>query len=333
MEPSHRRLSTLLCALALLCGTAAAQTPQFDAWFDADDFGAIEREAARLLARDPADRAALLARARLALADSDGSRVGAGIAAMEHCLKLSERDDECHLSLGSLYGRKAIEAGMVSGLRYAGRIREHFERAVALAPTSIRARYRLHQFYIMAPSIAGGGKARARESIEAFARLSPAQAPLLRAQLDLAEERPAEAGATLLGYAGGIDDGADLVWREQLSSLGFMHLSAKPPRLADAQRVFEFAAARFPRDELFQRGLGRIAQELGRYAVAAAHFETALAIRPQPGAHYRLAQVAEKLGDTPRAIQHYEKTLRSGRGVPRSALTDANERLKALRPQ
>lgn len=333
MKPARQLLSILLPSLALLCGAAAAQTLQFDAWFEADEFGAIEREVARLLARDPADRSALLARARLALADPDSGRVDAGINAMEHCLKLGEGDAECHLSLGSLYGRKAIESGMVGGVRYAGRVRQHFERATALSPESIRARYRLHQFYIMAPSVVGGGKSRAREGIEAFAQLSPAQAPLLRAQLDLAEEHVAEAGTKLLGYAGGTEDGADVVWREQLSSLGFVHLSAKPPRLADAQRVFEFAATRFPRDEVFQRGLGRIAQEQGRYAAAAAHFESALAIRPQPGAHYRFAQVAEKLGDTARAIQHYEKTLRIGRGVPRSALTDANERLKALRPQ
>jgi len=331
MKPARQLLSILLPSLALLCGAAAAQTLQFDAWFEADEFGAIEREVARLLARDPADRSALLARARLALADPDSGRVDAGINAMEHCLKLGEGDAECHLSLGSLYGRKAIESGMVGGVRYAGRVRQHFERATALSPESIRARYRLHQFYIMAPSVVGGGKSRAREGIEAFAQLSPAQAPLLRAQLDLAEEHVAEAGTKLLGYAGGTEDGADLVWREQLSSLGFVHLSAKPPRLADAQRVFEFAASRFPRDEEFLRGLGRIAQEQGRYAVAATHFESALAIKPKPGAHYRLAQVAEKLGDTARAIQHYEKTLRIGRGVPRSVLADANERLKALR--
>jgi tetratricopeptide (TPR) repeat protein len=73
-----------------------------------------------------------------------------------------------------------------------------------------------------------------------------------------------------------------------------------------------------------------VAQEQGRYEAAAAHFESALAIRPQPGAHYRLAQVAEKLGDTARAITHYEKTLRFSSGVPRSVLSDANERLKTL---
>jgi tetratricopeptide (TPR) repeat protein len=94
--------------------------------------------------------------------------------------------------------------------------------------------------------------------------------------------------------------------------------------------VFEFAAGIFPDREIFQRGLGRVAQEQGRYAEAAARFERALAIKAQPGAHYRLAQVAEKLGDTPRAIAHYEKTIRFPHGVPASVLRDASERLRVL---
>jgi tetratricopeptide (TPR) repeat protein len=319
----------LLC-LALLSGACAAQTPQFDAWFAADDFVAVEREAARLLARDPADRTALLARARLGLADADSNRLAPGIEAMEQCLARNEADAGCHLLMGGLLGRKAIEAGMVSGLRYAGRIREHFERAVALAPRSIEARHSLNQFFILAPAIAGGGKTRARENIASFARLEPAQAALLRAQLDIAQERFAEAETALLGYRGGTDGEAADVWQQELASLGYRHLSAKPPRLAEAQRVMDFAAVRFPRSELFRRGQGRVAQEQGRYEAAAAHFESALAIRPQPGAHYRLAQVAERLGDTARAITHYEKTLRFSSGVPRSVLSDANERLKTL---
>jgi tetratricopeptide (TPR) repeat protein len=238
---------------------------------------------------------------------------------MEQCLARNEADAGCHLLMGGLLGRKAIEAGMVSGLRYAGRIREHFERAVALAPRSIEARHSLNQFFILAPAIAGGGKTRARENIESFARLEPAQAALLRAQLDIAQERFAEAETALLGYRGGTDGEAADVWQQELASLGYRHLSAKPPRLAEAQRVMDFAAVRFPRSELFRRGQGRVA-----------HFESALAIRPQPGAHYRLAQVAEKLGDTARAITHYEKTLRFSSGVPRSVLSDANERLKTL---
>ena len=329
-----RSIPALVIAASLVLGAtlpfARAQTPQFDTWFDADDFAAIEREIARRLTADPDDRIGLIARARLGVVWRDDSRLGDAIAAMERCLARNEADARCHWWLGRAYGRRALEAGMVGGLRYAGRIREHFERAAVLESQAIEIRYDLHQFYILAPSLAGGGKARARAGLAEFAKLRPAEAPLLVAQLDLAEEKSADAEAWLLNFPGADDRGVRNVWQDQLTALGFRYFAGKPPRLDDARRVFEFAARRFPDNELFQRGLGRVAQEQGRYEAAAMHFERALAIKPQPGAHYRLAQVAEKLGDTARAISHYERTIRFPYGVPPGVLRDASERLRVL---
>ena len=327
-------MRTALATRALLalcaCAAAHAQTPQFDAWFDADDFASIEREIERRLTSDAEDRAALVARARLGLVWHDASRLDAAVDAMQRCLARQADDARCHLWLGRAFGRKALEAGTLGGVRYAGRVREHLERAAQLAPQAIDIRYDLHQFYILAPSLAGGGKSKARASLAAFAKLRPAEAPLLEAQLDLAEERIAEAEGRLLKFSGSGERDVQAVWQDLLAGVGFRHLSARPPRLDDARRVFAFGAARFADHELFQRGLGRVAQEQGRYAEAAAHFERALAIKPQPGAHYRLAQVAEKLGDTARAISHYEKTLRAPHGVPAAILRDASERLRVL---
>ncbi|MDZ7651841.1 MAG: tetratricopeptide repeat protein [Burkholderiaceae bacterium] len=329
MTPRLVLLATLICTAAAL-PVASAQTPQWDAWFDADDFASIESEIERRLRADADDRIGLLARARLGVMWHDSARLDATIAAMERCLARNEADARCHWWLGRAFGRKALEAGTLGGLRYAGRAREHFERAAQLEPQAIDIRYDLHQYYILAPSLAGGGKAKARASLAEFAKLRPAAAPLLEAQLDLAEERNAEAEARLLNFAGSEDRGVRTVWQDQLAGLGFRYLAGKPPRLDDARRVFEFAADRFPDRELFQRGLGRVAQEQGRHTEAAAHFERALAIKAQPGAHYRLAQVAEKLGDIPRAIAHYEKTIRFPHGVPASILRDASERLRVL---
>jgi tetratricopeptide (TPR) repeat protein len=328
--PIRSTLATLALLAICACEAARAQTPQFDAWFDADEFTSIEREIERRLKDDGDDRIALMARARLGLAWHDASRLDAAIASMERCLARNEADARCHLWLGRAFGRKALEAGTLGGVRYAGRVRAHFERAAQLEPQAVDIRYDLHQFYILAPSLAGGGKSKARTSLAEFARLRPGEATLLEAQLDLAEERLAEAEARLLKFAGSDDRDVRAVWQDLLAGVGFRHFSARPPRLDDARRVFEFGAARFADRELFQRGLGRVAQEQGRYADAAVHFERALAIKPQPGAHYRLAQVAEKLGDTARAISHYEKTIRAPHGVPANILRDASERLRAL---
>lgn len=325
-----KRFLTAAVAL-LLAAPCGAQTPRFDAWFEADDFAAIETEADRLLAASAADRTGLVARARLGLAYDDASKLDAAVAAMQQCLAGNARDATCHLWLGRAYGRKALDAGMLAGVRYAGRIKHHFERAVELDPASIEARASLNQFYLLAPSLAGGGKTKARANTEAYARLRAVEAELLAAQVDLAEEKFDLADKRLLGF-GAATDGAVLdLWQQQLAALGFAYLSRPPVRLDDAQRVFEFAARRFPKNELFRRGLGRTAQELGDYELAARRFEEALAIKPQPGAHYRLAQVAEKLGDLTRAVLHYEKTLRFPRGVPAAVQRDASDRLRVLK--
>lgn len=328
--PIRPALATFALLALFACAFARAQSPQFDTWFEADDFASIEREIERRLRFDGDDRVGLIARARLGLVWHDASRLDAAIEAMERCLARQADDARCHLWLGRAFGRKAMEAGALGGVRYAGRVREHFERAAQLEPQAVDIRYDLHQFYILAPSLTGGGKSKARASLAEFAKLRPGEAPLLEAQLDLAEERIGEAETRLLKFAGSDDRGVRAVWQDLLAGVGFRHFSAKPPRLDDARRVFDFAAARFSDRELFQRGLGRVAQEQGRYADAAAHFERALSIKPQPGAHYRLAQVAEKLGDTARAISHYEKTIRAPHGVPASVLRDASERLRVL---
>jgi tetratricopeptide (TPR) repeat protein len=334
-----RRLALVLFAVtavvfaAVVPTPSAAQTAQFDAWFDDGDIAAAEREIARLLARDADDRSGLIARARAGVMQGDGASLDGAVEAMQRCLARRADDADCHRWLGRAYGRKALEAGMLTGVRYASRIREHFTRAVALAPDAIEPRYDLNQFYILAPSVVGGGKVRARENVDAFAQRRPAEAALLQAQLAMAEERFDDAERLLLGFTpptGSDAAGVGRVWRDQLSSLGFTYFARKPPRLDAAGRIFEFGAARFPRAELFLRGQGRVAQEQGRYEAAAALFEQALAIRPQPGAHYRLAQVAEKLGDNARAIVHYEKTLRSTQAVPGAVSRDAAERLRVL---
>jgi len=323
------------CAWALVLVLApsapgAAQGAPFDAWFAAGEFAAVEREIEHRLRADSGDRAALLARARLGLEWHDASRLDAAIGAMQRCLERHPDDARCHQWLGRAYGRMALDGAVFGGVRFAGRVRAHLERAAALAPQAIDIRHDLHRFYLLAPGLAGGGRARARASLDEFARLRPAQAPLLRAQLDLAEDRLDGAEAVLLSFAGGDEPALREVWADLLEALGNRHHGARPPRLAEARRVYEFAAARFPERELFQRALGRVAQEQGRYAEAAGHFERALAIRPQPGAHYRLAQVAERLGERERAIEHYEKTLRFPHGAPARVLRDASERLIAL---
>jgi tetratricopeptide (TPR) repeat protein len=118
-----KRLPALLVALALLPAGAALAA------------GAREQGEAALRAQD-AERAAEF---------------------LEQAVAQSPRDAEAHNLLAQAYGAQANAGGMITKMRLAGRIREHFERAVALAPDEIRYREALIEYYVQAPSAMGGG--------------------------------------------------------------------------------------------------------------------------------------------------------------------------------
>ena len=77
--------------------------------------------------------------------------------AFEQAIELAPGDAAAHHLLGATYGRQAGAASMFGKMRLAGKIREHFERAVALAPDELDYRESLIQYYAQAPAIAGGG--------------------------------------------------------------------------------------------------------------------------------------------------------------------------------
>jgi len=78
-------------------------------------------------------------------------------AHLERAVERTPGDAEAHSLLAQAYGAQASAAGMITKMRLAGKIRDHFERAVALAPDEIRYREALLEFYVQAPSAMGGG--------------------------------------------------------------------------------------------------------------------------------------------------------------------------------
>ena len=82
--------------------------------------------------------------------------------ALEEAVELAPGDAEAHHLLGSAYGNQAGRASMFGKMRLAGKIKDEFERAVALAPDELEYRESLIQYYAQAPAIAGGGIDKAR---------------------------------------------------------------------------------------------------------------------------------------------------------------------------
>ncbi|MGM0430509.1 MAG: tetratricopeptide repeat protein [Pseudomonadota bacterium] len=80
---------------------------------------------------------------------------------------------------GIVMAQQAQDA-FFSALSYAGKSLESFEKAVTLDPTSLKYRTALMQFYLMAPSMAGGDDEKALAQIEAIEKIDPAQGMLAK---------------------------------------------------------------------------------------------------------------------------------------------------------
>lgn len=125
---------------------------------------------------DNAASEALLSRCLFEMNDWDGA-----VARAQDAVKLDPSSTQAHVRLGEALGRKAEAARSFS---LAVQARRQFEQAVALAPEDVDARRDLMEFYLQAPWILGGSKAKARKQADAIAQIDPVQGSLARARYD-----------------------------------------------------------------------------------------------------------------------------------------------------
>jgi len=109
---------------------------------------------------DPADARAAhyLGRALLAADEVDKA-----VEWMEKSVSLDGSQVDYHLWLGRAYGAKAMRANVFQQPSLAGKVRREFERASALDPENLEARFGLIEFYLRAPGVMGGSLAKAQE--------------------------------------------------------------------------------------------------------------------------------------------------------------------------
>jgi len=90
-----------------------------------------------------------------------------------------------HRQLAEVLGVKAQHSGLLQQLVLARRFKKEIDTAIALDPHDIQALRDLMEFYLLAPGIAGGDKAKARISAGQIAGINPAEG--FSAQARLAE--------------------------------------------------------------------------------------------------------------------------------------------------
>jgi cytochrome c-type biogenesis protein CcmH/NrfG len=119
-----------------------------------------------------------LCRAYFDLSDWDNA-----LPACERAVNLSPESSNYHLWLGRVYGRKAEAAHFASAYGWARKLKTQFETAVQLDPKNLDALSDLAEFYLEAPAVVGGGRAKAEDEATAMEKLDPAKADWVFARL------------------------------------------------------------------------------------------------------------------------------------------------------
>lgn len=237
------------------------------------------------------------------------NRVDDAIGQAEKTVQALPGDGKAWLWLGNAYGRKALEVGMLSKPKWAGKCRDAYEKAVAVAPGDPDARLSLMQYYLQAPGFLGGGVDKAQAQVDALAAIGPAWGHIGRAAVLLADDRDDDA---LAAYADAV--AADPANHRALLGLISLHLGAQ--RIDRARAAIDAALARDARDPVALYMLGRIAVEDGqRIDEGIQGLATYITLENRPeelsaaAAWWRKGLLLEKAGRKDEAVQALRRSV------------------------
>lgn len=230
-----------------------------------------------------------------------------GIPNCERARNLEPNNSFYELWVGRIYGEKADRSGFFTAAGLAKKVRNSFERAVELDPSSSAARTDLGEFDAEAPGIIGGGKDKAREQAAALMSIDPPRAHWLLARI--AEKSNDPAGAER-EYRSAItaSHSEARTWQDLA---GFLFHQRRIDEMEQAIRRLESSRVEHPEALMYAGSLllraGRdfplAMRQLRRYL--AAPVEEAPAFK----AHELLGQLLEKQGDHSGAAAEYRAAL------------------------
>jgi tetratricopeptide (TPR) repeat protein len=316
--------TTALLVSTPLFASAESTDAEFRTLLSTRRNGEAETLARERLAKNAKDDVALWYLTRVTINDS--KKRDDLIPKLEQCIKDQPDSARCYNALGSAYGVMAMSAGLTGGLKYAGKIKESFLKAVELDPKFFDARRDLNQFYVQAPGIVGGSVRKAYENADAHAKLNVPQGQLLRADVHIYEKQFDKAEAILASIKAGADAVATEALPQAWSNLGFSLIGEN--QTERALKLFERLVSADMSSAMAHFGLGRAQLELKQVDAAIASFEHALKLNEKMTVHYRLGMAYQLKGDKPKAIQAFQQFLsyqRTGK-----AADDAKKRIDDL---
>lgn len=212
-----------------------------------------------------------LGQANLALQNAD-----AAVAAHEKAVALLPAHSPYWLQLGHAYGFAATKAGLFSQLGLAKKCKAAYDKAVALDPTNVNARWSLMEYCRQAPGMVGGGMDLAYAQAAEIKKLDARRGRAAYSSLYVAEKKFAEAFALFDEVLRAHPDDSDALFQvgriaaqsgQQLPRglTALRQLAAQPDRHNDAR---------------LHQLIGTILEKQGDKPAARAAYEAALARDP-----------------------------------------------------
>ncbi|MDB4875626.1 MAG: Tetratricopeptide repeat-containing protein [Gemmatimonadetes bacterium] len=254
-------------------------------------------------AQDPATPPVVAGRAAVQRNDADGA-----IAAFAAAVKADDRNADLHFQLGTAYSLKARDGNLFAKARAASRMRDEWEQAISLDSTHYDAHESLYQFYKEAPAIMGGNVDKTLREQSAMLRLRPYQAGVYFANQDYRSKRFAESADRSHALAAAYPDSV-------APTVLFVNTRLEQRRFDEAWAAIDAARAHHGDVQPLLYLVGRAAAISGmRLSQGQSALESIIAAPATgvsvSGAHFRLGNIRERLGDTAAARHEYETALR-----------------------
>jgi len=308
-------MSGLICIVCLLlafgfaapAGSAEKSLEQAKQLLEEGDPAGARAVLEPVLEGDSENHVALSYLGKIALAEGD---FDGAIDLLKRAAELDETDSGYRTWLGRAYILKLQTVTFFEKGVLAGRAQEQLQKAITLDPTNVQARIFLAQYYVSAPSIAGGSTKKAREQAEEIIKHDPVEGNALLAGIHVRDE---EYDLAIDKYEQCIESQPDNVtYRYQLAML-YQKLEHFDLSLAGFEKMLEIdpeatsALYQIGRTAVFSKtNLDRGIECLQSYLKKD--------VKPgHPGydaAHWRLGMLFEHKGDLTRAREEYETALR-----------------------
>jgi tetratricopeptide (TPR) repeat protein len=243
----------------------------------------------------------------------------------DEAIDSNEKIADYHYWLGAAYGSEAQQANMLRQGFLAPKIKKAFEKCVALNPKHIDGLSGLAQYYLQAPSIAGGDINKALACAKNMKAIDKEKGAILLGQIYTKQGKTAEAEKEYEDLlAAKPNDPATLV------AVGTAYVTLK--KYQKALDLYEGFLKQQPTQMLINYQVGKVASISGiALERGEACLKSYLNHKPQAnepsigGAYFRLGMIQEKKGNKTEAKKLYEIAIKLD-----SKLNEAKEALKRV---